>query len=262
MPAECLETPVGPWIIRSRAQGAGRPIVLVHGLGTSSASWDDNIEALTACGRVYAVDLPGFGDSSCPERPLGTRELAGALLAWCEAVGLERADFVGHSLGGEICMWAALQAPERIRRLVLAASTGASPERPLDGRIGALLADGAKEPPRALPRLVKAYWQAGLLRIHHLARHSGSRGLLHALPCLWAPTLLVWGTQDEVTPLADARRLLMRLPHARLALLDAPHGLIFADPEGFNRVVCAFLEEAAPRPENDAGLALLHQAGA
>src|SRR6266511_901884 len=90
--------------VRYRVAGQGEPIVLVHGLSGSSRWWVRNVGALTTHRRVYLVDLPGFGSMRHLYRHFVLEEAAPWLYAWMQAVGLTRADVVGHSMGGYIAL--------------------------------------------------------------------------------------------------------------------------------------------------------------
>lgn len=242
-----LVVPVDGLLLRTRVLGAGRPIVLVHGLGTSARSWRRNIEALSRCGRLYVVDLPGFGESDTPPDVLAPRHLAGVLARWCLAVDVQHATFIGHSLGGEVCMWFAATYPTMVDGLVLAASTGVRNPHPLPLRFLHLLADGLREPPTFLPTLLKAYWKAGPVRMLGTIRSSDPDALLPELGKIVAPTLVVWGQRDPVIGLEEARTLTCQIPQGRLAVIeDGAHGIIFDAPERFNQLVCAFLDDLDP----------------
>ena len=78
------------------------PVILVHGLGMSSRYMIPLAQHLAPHVRVYAPDLPGFGSSDKPREVLTVRELADALAAWMRAIGVERAVFIGNSLGCEV----------------------------------------------------------------------------------------------------------------------------------------------------------------
>jgi pimeloyl-ACP methyl ester carboxylesterase len=160
---------VGAWRLRVLEQGEGTPIVLVHGLGTSASTWRRNLQALSGCGRVYAVDLPGFGESDDPDGIHGAAQQAIVLHAWCRAMGIRRAHFIGHSLGGEVCIWLAIRHPELVDKLVLAGSTGAPVRSNHLAKLARLLRDGLREPLSFMPVLLRAYAQAGPWRIGHTA---------------------------------------------------------------------------------------------
>lgn len=231
--------------LRTLVAGEGPPLVLVHGLGTSALSWERNFEALTRCGQVHAVDMPGFGASDNPPRVLSAEELADVLEQWAEAMGLSQATYLGHSLGGEVCMWLAAKYPHRVERLILASPTGARSRFGLARRFGRLVADGVKEPFGFLPTLFKAYVKAGPRRIYRTAVASEPDRLARHLPEIQAPTLVLWGRHDPVVPLQEARQLVRAIPNARLAVLaDGAHGLIFDAHEDFNEAVCRFVEES------------------
>jgi pimeloyl-ACP methyl ester carboxylesterase len=237
-----LSVPVDGRMVRARALGEGRAILLVHGLGTSAESWAHNLEALSACGRAYAIDLPGFGASDAPEQVLPPAALAEVLMRWCLAMGIQRATLIGHSLGGEVCLWFAARYPTMTDRLVVAGCTGAAPRLGVTRRLGRLLVDGLREPPGFMPVLLKAYWRAGPRRMLGTARRSDDERLQAILPAIQAPTLVVWGRRDPVVDRHEAARMVRLLPHGRLHVIEqAAHGVIFDAPERFNAAVRDFL---------------------
>ena len=96
------------------------PVVLVHGWGMSSSYFVPLAERLAADGfAVYVPDLPGHGRSDRPRQPLDAREFAQTLRAWMRTLGIDRATIVGHSMGCQVAIEAALADPERCARLVL-----------------------------------------------------------------------------------------------------------------------------------------------
>jgi pimeloyl-ACP methyl ester carboxylesterase len=102
--------------------GTGPPIVAIHGLGATKASFLSTVAALAPRFRVIAVDLPGFGDSSKPVgAPYDARWFATAIVQLLDALGIERAHLVGNSLGGRVALEAGLRTPERAERLALLA---------------------------------------------------------------------------------------------------------------------------------------------
>lgn len=244
----------GHWV-RAVATGAGRPIVLVHGLGLSCKSWLHNLGPLGAAGRVHAVDLPGFGRSENPRTVWSPERQAAALAEWCLALGVGRATFVGHSLGAEVCLWLAARHPQHVGGLVLAGPTGGTPCPRLLPRLGRLLLDAWREPPHFMPVLLKAYAQAGPYRMIETIRRTDPTRLAPHLRSIQAPALVVWGAQDPVVTLAEALSLVRGLPNARLlAINDAAHGLPFDAPERFNRAVLEFHAATASPCCGDAAL--------
>lgn len=100
------------------------PIVLLHGLNNSSLSWSQVAPLLATDRRVLMPDLPGHGRSERPNVGYELDWYARIMAQWLEAVGIEKADIVGHSFGGGVAQMLLLHCPERIRRLVLVAPGG------------------------------------------------------------------------------------------------------------------------------------------
>jgi pimeloyl-ACP methyl ester carboxylesterase len=100
--------------------GTGDPVLCLHGLGGTKASFLPTVAALAAERRVIAFDFPGFGESDKPiGAPYNAAYLAHSATALLEALGLERADLIGNSMGGRVAIEAGLTAPERTDRIVL-----------------------------------------------------------------------------------------------------------------------------------------------
>jgi pimeloyl-ACP methyl ester carboxylesterase len=231
-------------LVRAAVMGSGPPLVLVHGLGTSRRCWAHNLEALSRCATLYVVDLPGFGDSDKPQEILAPQELAGVLARWCLALDLQKASFMGHSLGGEVCLWFAATYPTMVERLIVAASTG-MPNTSLAHRLRGILVDGVREPLRFMPTLFQAYAKAGPWRMLRTIQASEPAELAARMGAIAAPTLVVWGARDPVITLEEARAMAEAVPRARLAVIeDGAHGIIFDAPQRFNGLVCRFMGEA------------------
>jgi 2-hydroxy-6-oxonona-2,4-dienedioate hydrolase len=99
------------------------PIILVHGLGVASRSMVPLAKALAPSYRVHAPDLPGFGDSEKPPQVLNLAELTDCLVAWTRACGLERAVFLGNSVGCQLVVRLAVRHPDLVERVVLQGPT-------------------------------------------------------------------------------------------------------------------------------------------
>src|SRR4051794_27048842 len=108
-----------------RREGWGPPILLIHGMTGSSATWDDVIPFLSDRHTVIAPDLLGHGDSAKPRGDYSLGAYASGIRDLMRAIGHDSATVVGHSLGGGVAMQMAYQFPEMVERLVLVASGGA-----------------------------------------------------------------------------------------------------------------------------------------
>jgi pimeloyl-ACP methyl ester carboxylesterase len=111
--------------IRYRVTGEGPPVVLLHGIGRSLDDWAEQHDLLGDQYRLYSLDLPGFGETAPLDEAYGLPALARFVERFVDAVGIdEPAHFVGNSLGGAVAMQVAVDAPERVRSLVLVSSAG------------------------------------------------------------------------------------------------------------------------------------------
>src|SRR5207244_12347204 len=100
-------------------EGRGPAVIFVHGLGGFAESWRHNVRPLAGRATVFAVDLPGFGDSAKPRTRYRLGYFANALRGFMDALGLAQASLVGHSLGGAVSITLALTHPSRVERLAL-----------------------------------------------------------------------------------------------------------------------------------------------
>jgi pimeloyl-ACP methyl ester carboxylesterase len=83
--------------------GEGNPVILVHGLSGSTLWWVRNIQTLAQHHKVYLLDLPSFGTMNRAHPRFALSAAGSWLIAWMQAIGLQQADFIGHSMGGFIC---------------------------------------------------------------------------------------------------------------------------------------------------------------
>lgn len=104
--------------------GAGRPMVLLHGLCDSHRTWSAVAPALALSRRVLIPDLAGHGESGRPDAPYTLQWHADVLAGWLNALAVEEADLVGHSYGGGVAQWMLLEHRRRVRRLALVSSGG------------------------------------------------------------------------------------------------------------------------------------------
>ena len=255
--------------------GAGSPVVAVHGLGGTKASFLPTIAALAPGRRVIAMDLPGFGDSA---KPLGAAYdapfFARAVVTLMDALEIPRADVVGNSMGGRVAIELGLRSPERCARLALLSPSlawlrdrrwapvvrllrpelgllQATPRRVADrlvrrGIAGAdegWVAAGVDEFMRAYltPRGRAAFYAAA--RGIYLEEPHGPHGFWTRLAALAPESLFVWGRQDRLVPIAFARHIERTLPGARHVELDCGHVPQLERPAETHAAVLRFLDE-------------------
>lgn len=112
----------GPWEINYIEEGAGPPVVLIHGLAGDHRAWRPQIEALAGAYRVIALDNPGSGASGPVTAPVTLAEIAAAVISLMEQLKLGSAHLVGRSMGGAIAQEIAFAAPHLVKSLTLAGS--------------------------------------------------------------------------------------------------------------------------------------------
>jgi pimeloyl-ACP methyl ester carboxylesterase len=214
---------------------AGRPVVLLHGLGADASYWAGTARDLVSRGRTVVIpDAPGSGASGTPAAPegLGLAARAGAVEALATALGLGSFDLVGHSLGGLTAALYVLGHPGRVRRLVLVDAAGFSRVGDEEGaRLLETVAPRSRAGARRLvdllflrPPLPPLGAAADALARDYLSPNVQTTIRLTGQPDrllgreseLPAGTVLIWGAEDTFLPLRDARAALGRLPAGRL----------------------------------------------
>ncbi|MGU3359487.1 alpha/beta fold hydrolase [Methylobacterium sp. M6A4_1b] len=225
------------------------PVILVHGLGMSSRYMVPLARALAPHVRVYAPDLPGFGASEKPRHVLTVRELADALAAWMRASGLERAAFVGNSLGCEVLVELALAHPQLVDRLVLQGPTPDPEARNLIRQVIGFIAIAPFERWSLAGVALSDYARGGIGRYILTLRSMVDNRIGEKVRRIAQPTLVVWGTRDYIVPRAFVADLAGALPRGRLAVIPgAAHGINYSHPEAFAAVLLPFLLAAGDEP--------------
>jgi len=135
----------------SRTPPSRTPMVHVHGFGISGSYLEPTAARLASQYPTYVPDLPGMGRSMSPEHPLDLPGLAGALIGYCDAVGIERATFVGNSLGCPVILEVASKFADRIERAVLVSPAGGPNNQPVGRALKQMVLDGPREPKSMLP---------------------------------------------------------------------------------------------------------------
>jgi pimeloyl-ACP methyl ester carboxylesterase len=250
-----------------RDRGTGDALLLIHGFPLNSAMWGAQITAIPAGWRFIAPDLRGFGASDVgPEPTLGmdlfARDLAGLL----DTLGIERAVVCGLSMGGYVAFEFFRQFRERVRALVLC-DTRASPDssetqRARHALAEQVLVENTIEPVIAglLPRLLsprtvrKSLGTQAMVRammreaspdsvaraLWGMANRADSEPLLRSVE---VPTLIVVGSDDEITNRGQAEMLARGIRGARLEVIEgAGHLTPMEQPHQFNQVLGQFLE--------------------
>lgn len=252
--------------------GQGSPLILIHGFLVSHREYEDIIDPLARRFRVIAPDLPGFGESEKPSPtryPYGLETFAEAIADLIAAFGVGRAAIMGHSMGAAVALTLAADHPELVQRLVLEDALCYPFPPSIKARIPLLPIIGGIVFKQLYGRaLFRAYFRDDVFRpgadfpLARIDRHydlfntpsaresayAVMRAILDTRPVVarvtrvTAPSLVVWGREDRLFPVASAQRLARELPSARLEIMDAGHSPHEERPEEFVALCTEFLE--------------------
>ncbi len=280
--AELRSVPIGRRRMACRTIGSGPPMVLIHGMAGSSASWEPVLDRLAAHFSVVAVDLPGHGGSANPGGDYSLGAHASCVRDLMIALGIERATIVGHSFGGGVAMQTAYQFPERCERLILVNSGGLGPE--VAGFMRALSLPGSElvlsvgcsdRIVRAGSAVARAFQKIGLRPtpstaavVQHYASLTSPGARTTLLRTLRGvidvggqrvsaidrlelasliPTLIVWGERDRIIPVRHARDAHAAIPGSALRIIDgAGHFPHHDDPAGVAGALVEFVSSTEP----------------
>jgi pimeloyl-ACP methyl ester carboxylesterase len=272
-----------------RRRGSGETVLLIHGLAGSSRTWRSVLPDLALTHDVIAPDLLGHGESAKPTGDYSLGAFASGLRDFLAALDVPRATIVGHSFGGGVAMQLAYQHPELCDRLVLVSSGGLG--REVSWMLRLLTLPGAEQlMPLIFPRFVadrgedlgKLLFRFGLHspRLTEMWRAYSSlagaenrkafvrtmRGVIEpggqvvsALDRLYlaahVPTLIVWGSRDDIIPVRHAMVAHEAIPNSRVAILDdVGHFPHVEAPDRFLEVLTEFLESTTAGQRSPARL--------
>ena len=265
-----------------RSAGSGPAIVLVHGITSTSATWERVMPYLATRFNVIAPDLIGHGQSAKPRGDYSLGAYASGVRDLMVTLGHESATFVGHSLGGGVAMQLSYQFPERCERLVLVDSGGLGRDLSLLLRAATLPLSEVVLPVLASARVLDAGRSVGRL-LGRLGIHAGTdlaelaRGhaslqdpdaraaFVHTLRTIVDPLgqrvdasdrlylaenipfMLVWGENDSIIPVEHALAAHELVPSSRLELFEgAGHFPHLDEPQRFVDVLLDFIDSTDP----------------
>lgn len=247
--------------------GSGPVVVLLHGLGGNTTNWQFNIAALAQKYRVIVPDQIGFGKSDKPLINYRIATYVDFLDAFLKELKIERASLVGNSMGGWVAASYALAHPERVERLVLADAAGLMPAQDLDMALLMKLNPSTREGMKELVSRVfynkVIFMSDAFIDASMVARINAGDGytirsltesilrredfLDQSLSAIKRPTLVIWGREDGLLPLADGQRFQKEIPGAQLVIFEqCGHVPQVEKALDFNAAVLKFLAEPAP----------------
>lgn len=237
-------------------RGEGAPVLLLHGWGASIQAMLPIANYLVSIGRkAITFDFPGFGESEMPKEPWGVPEYAELTLAFMKEMQLEGCDLICHSFGGRVTILLASEHPNLFQKLVLVDAAGIRPKRGLKYYYKVYSYKLGK-------RMKKIAWLNRLFRLEERQKNAGSieyrslpndvmrqtfsrvvnLDLTPKLKSIKNPTLLIWGTNDQDTPLYMAEMMEKHIPDAGLVMFEGAGHFSYADQyQRFCVVIKAFL---------------------
>ena len=236
-------------------------LMLSNSLGTTLRMWDDQVQPFTDAFRLVRYDRRGHGQSGCPKGPYTMERLGRDALAVLDALGIEKINWCGLSMGGMVGMWLGANAPKRIERLILSNTAchyadktfwneriRTVREKGLAPIIGTNMErwftkDFRQRAPDTIARMTEMFLSTpreGYLGCCEAIRDMDHRDLL---PGITAPTLVIAGRYDPATTVEQAEYIRRRIPGAALHLIDAAHISNVEQPHDYADTVLGFLTQ-------------------
>ncbi|BAU13251.1 putative hydrolase [Leptolyngbya sp. NIES-3755] len=276
------QTPIDQYVqvgsVNTRFWQAGqgkRTILLLHGAGGSAEFWFYNLPALARKHRVIAIDMVGSGRSDKPSACYSLQFQAEFIRNFMDAMSIDSAILVGHSMSGGAALQLPLMASERIDKLVLVGSFGLGREVTFAARLATL--PFAVQSLQPAPSVMRPMLKQNVFDVDRIpqewidlrypifalpgrkepliqmartnlclrgVKESVYQPIVNNLPAIKAPTLIIWGKQDRIIPIAHAHIAAKTLPNAEQPLLidQCGHYPHLEYPEQFNQAVLEFVQ--------------------
>jgi pimeloyl-ACP methyl ester carboxylesterase len=226
------------------AETGATPIIHVHGFGISGRYLVPTAELLAPQYPTYVPDLPGYGRSHKPKRTLSIPQLADAMAAFLDAVGVERAVLLGNSMGCLITVEFAHAYPDRIERAILVSPAGGPHNQPIYRGLPQLGRDSLLETPRIIPIAVPDYIRFGPFSSMRLFRAMTQYPTIDRVLALDLPILVVAGARDPLVSKERLKELVEQRPGTTLVIHNrAAHAINFSHPKALARVVRSWLAD-------------------
>ena len=245
-------------------QGAGKPLLLLHGWGGKTLSWLPVTRDFSLSREVVAVDFPGFGRSPEPGAPWSVTEYMELTAAFLRQLGMEGVDIIAHSFGARVAILLSATYPELAGKLVLTGAAGLIPKtankrkvrsimyKALKGAAESALSKAILGEKRVLgirEALIQKFGSADYRALSPTMRPTFNRiirqDLRPCLPMIKSPALLIWGAKDDQTPLWMGQVMEKEIPDAGLVVFeDAGHFAYLDRYADFRRIALKFLEDS------------------
>lgn len=240
-------------------EGSGESVLVLQGWGTEIELYSSVISNLAKKYTVYAPDFPGFGKSDEPEEPWCVDDYADFVIAFCKDMGIEKTILVGHSFGCRVVikLLSRDNCPIEVEKVVL---TGAAGIKPVQSEASKKKASAYQKGkaflstpvmkklfPNALESLRNKHGSADYRAASPMMRQvlvkTVNEDLSELFPLIKQEVLLIWGRNDDATPIADGERMEREMQNAGLAVIENAGHFAFIEQQAlFNRIVSSFLK--------------------
>lgn len=226
-----------------REAGAGAPILLLHGWGSSTDAYAGIFYAFQNRYRLIALDFPGCGKSECMKEPWTVADYANFVLHFLEAIDVKDPILIGHSHGGRVALYLTGNGLLHPKKMVLLDAAGLIPKKTFRQKLRQysfksikwiLTRPGLKSHTAGLLAKARAHfgsadYNAAPEVLRKTLVNLVNTDLRALLPKIEASTLLIWGENDTATPLADAKRIEQLIPDAGLCVLKGAGHFSFVE---------------------------------
>ena len=243
---------------RTDGDASNPPLLLANSLGTDLGMWDQQVPVWVDTHYIIRFDMRGHGSSEVAPTSFGIDRLGRDVIGLMDHLNVPFCDFVGLSLGGMVGQWLGVNAPQRLRRLVLAnTSAFMGPPESWDARIAAVRLGGmaaiagavverwftpafrqSSAEPEVILQMLLATDPNGYCGACAAIRDMDQRNYVGGISL---PTLVIGGTHDPATPPEHAEFLAMAIAGAALEMLPVAHLSNIECPEQFGKLVLEFL---------------------
>jgi pimeloyl-ACP methyl ester carboxylesterase len=253
--------------------GKGEPLVMIMGLNAPQSGWNDQISFFKKHYQLITFDNRGSGKSDKPKGPYSIRTMADDTVELMKSLGIDRANFMGTSMGGMIAQEIAINYPERVIKLVLAStyacqdhkSNGSTSE--MDRAVQSSAKLGLALVNLAFNKPLSRFWivlmvkiQSGFTTASEKASNKtgfeaqfvacSKHDALERLPLLKAPTLVITGTADRVVRPSSSEVIAGKVPNSRLVKIEnGSHAVNMEMKNIFNQQVLSFLTDSRTNPD-------------
>lgn len=236
--------------------GEGKPVLMLHGWGSSTAAYNGIINAIGGSYRCIALDFPGCGESDIMDRPWTLDDYTDLVKKFIDALGLENPIMFGHSHGGRVTLKMAADGTLSPEKIVLLDAAGLIPKKTFKQKFrqrsfkiikAILTAKPLEKSCRGLLERARAHYGSAdynaappVLRQTLVSLvNTDIRDILHNITC---PTLLIWGEKDTATPLADAKIIESLIKDSGLCVIEgAGHWSFVENPALAHAIIKSFL---------------------